>query len=35
MSLMDTMIQGQLKGTLRFDWQPEGFKCEISLPSIA
>ena len=34
MSLMDTMIQGQLKGTLRFDWHPEGFKCEISLPSI-
>jgi PAS domain S-box-containing protein len=35
MSLMDTMIQGQLKGTLRFDWAPDGFKCEISLPSIA
>ena len=35
MSLMETMIQGQLKGTLRFDWQPDGFKCEISLPSIA
>jgi PAS domain S-box-containing protein len=35
MSLMDTMIQGQLKGTLRFDWHPDGFKCEISLPSIA
>ena len=35
MNLMDTMIQGQLKGTLRFDWQPDGFKCEISLPSIA
>ena len=34
MNLMDTMIQGHLKGTLRFDWQPDGFKCEISLPSM-
>jgi PAS domain S-box-containing protein len=34
MNLMDTMIQGHLKGTLRFDWQPGGFKCEISLPSM-
>jgi PAS domain S-box-containing protein len=35
MSLIDMMIRTHLRGKLSFDWQPEGLKCEISLPSIA
>jgi hypothetical protein len=27
------MIQGQLKGEMRFDWRPEGLACEITLPA--
>jgi PAS domain S-box-containing protein len=33
MTLMETMIQSQLKGTLSLEWQPDGFRCEISLPA--
>jgi two-component sensor histidine kinase len=27
--VMADMIQGQLKGEMRFDWRPEGLACEI------
>jgi PAS domain S-box-containing protein len=27
--LMEAMIRGQLKGTISFDWRPEGLACEI------
>jgi two-component sensor histidine kinase len=26
------MVEGQLKGEMRFDWQPEGFACALSFP---
>jgi PAS domain S-box-containing protein len=31
--VLDTMIRGQLKGEMRVDWRPEGFVCEITLPT--
>jgi len=30
--VMDSMIRGQLKGDMRFDWRAEGLSCEIVLP---
>jgi PAS domain S-box-containing protein len=30
--VMDSMIRGQLKGDMRFDWRAEGLACEIVLP---
>jgi len=30
--VMDSMIRGQLKGSIRFDWRAEGLSCEFSLP---
>ena len=30
--VMDSMIRGQLKGEMRFDWREEGLTCEIILP---
>jgi len=29
---MDSMIRGQFRGTIKFDWLPEGLSCEFSLP---
>jgi hypothetical protein len=29
---MENMITRQLKGSLRFDWRPQGLACEITLP---
>ena len=29
--VMDSMIRGQLKGEMHFDWRPEGLVCEIVL----
>jgi two-component sensor histidine kinase len=31
--VMDSMIRGQLKGDMHFDWRPEGLACEIVLPA--
>jgi PAS domain S-box-containing protein len=31
MRVIGSMIRGQLKGDLRFDWRPEGLFCEIAL----
>jgi PAS domain S-box-containing protein len=31
--VMEAMIQGQLKGTIRFDWCSEGLVCEIKVPN--
>ena len=31
--VMERMIQGQLKGEIRFDWRAEGLTCEIALPA--
>jgi two-component sensor histidine kinase len=31
--VMETMIRGQMKGELRFDWRAEGLACEIVLPA--
>jgi PAS domain S-box-containing protein len=31
--VMDSMIRGQLKGDMRFDWRAEGLACEIVLPA--
>ena len=31
--VMDSMIRGQLKGEMRFDWRAEGLSCEIALPT--
>lgn len=31
--VMDSMIRGQLKGEMRFDWRAEGLVCEIALPT--
>jgi PAS domain S-box-containing protein len=30
--VMDSMIRGQLKGEIQFDWRAEGLACEIVLP---
>jgi two-component sensor histidine kinase len=30
--VMDSMIRGQLKGDIHFDWRAEGLACEIVLP---
>jgi two-component sensor histidine kinase len=30
--VMDSMVRGQLNGTIRFDWRDEGLLCEFSLP---
>jgi two-component sensor histidine kinase len=30
--VMDSMIRGQLKGDMHFDWRAEGLACEIVLP---
>jgi PAS domain S-box-containing protein len=30
--VMKNMIEGQLKGEMRFDWRLEGFACELSFP---
>ena len=27
------MVEVQLKGEMRFDWQPEGLACELSIPT--
>jgi PAS domain S-box-containing protein len=32
MRVMESMIRGQLKGEIRFDWRAEGLACEIVLP---
>ena len=29
--VMERMIQGQLKGQMRFDWHAEGLVCEIAI----
>ena len=31
--VMESMIRGQLKGEMRFDWRAEGLACEIALPA--
>jgi PAS domain S-box-containing protein len=31
--VMESMIRGQLKGELRFDWRAEGLACDIALPA--
>jgi PAS domain S-box-containing protein len=31
--VMKSMIRGQLKGEIRFDWRAEGLACEIALPT--
>ena len=31
--VMESMIQGQLKGEIRFDWRAEGLTCEIAFPT--
>jgi PAS domain S-box-containing protein len=31
--VMESMIRGQLKGEMRFDWPAEGLACEIALPT--
>ncbi len=31
--VMESMIRGQLKGEMRFDWRAEGFACEIAVPA--
>ena len=31
--VMESMIRGQLKGEMRFDWRAEGLACEIVLPA--
>jgi PAS domain S-box-containing protein len=31
--VIDSMIRGQLKGDMRFDWRAEGLACEIVLPA--
>jgi two-component sensor histidine kinase len=33
MRVMESMVRGQLKGELRFDWRAEGLACEIALPA--
>jgi len=33
MRVMESMIRGQLKGKMRFDWGAEGLVCEIALPA--
>jgi hypothetical protein len=30
---MESMIRGQLKGELRFDWRAEGLACEVVVPA--
>jgi two-component sensor histidine kinase len=30
--VIDSMIRGQLKGEMQFDWRAEGLACEIVLP---
>ena len=30
--LIKQMLEGQFKGEMRFDWQPEGLTCELSFP---
>jgi hypothetical protein len=30
---MESMIRGQQKGEMRFDWRSEGLACEIALPA--
>jgi two-component sensor histidine kinase len=30
--VMESMIGGQSGGTIRFDWNPQGLSCELSLP---
>jgi PAS domain S-box-containing protein len=30
--VMEAMIEGQLKGTIRFDWRSKGLVCEIKVP---
>jgi two-component sensor histidine kinase len=30
--VMDSMVRGQLKGEMQFDWRAEGLACEIVLP---
>jgi len=32
MRVIESMIRGQLKGEVRFDWRLEGLACEIALP---
>jgi PAS domain S-box-containing protein len=32
--VIKSMIEAQLKGTLRFDWRVEGFACEITIPNV-
>jgi two-component system CheB/CheR fusion protein len=32
--VMAALIQGQLKGEIRFDWRAEGLTCEISVPML-
>jgi two-component sensor histidine kinase len=31
--VMDSMIRGQVKGDVYFDWRAEGLACEITLPA--
>jgi PAS domain S-box-containing protein len=31
--VMESLIRGQLKGELRFDWRAEGLACEVALPA--
>ena len=31
--VMESMIRGQLKGEMRFEWRPEGLACEIIMPA--
>jgi two-component sensor histidine kinase len=31
--VMESMIRGQAKGEVRFDWRAEGLACEIVLPT--
>jgi two-component sensor histidine kinase len=30
--IMETMVRGQLKGEINFDWQTDGLVCEITMP---
>ena len=32
--VMESMIRGQMKGEMRFEWRPEGLACEIEFPAI-
>ena len=31
--VVDQIIRAELKGTLRFDWHPDGLACEIAIPA--